>query len=148
MFINLKKLIQIVIGFFSIILLDILWLYFTDDIYVAAYEPLKAEFNSTLTPNLVIASLTMYLLGSLAITFFVLPHIDRHTDYTISFFWGGFLGLIIVGVYNLTNYVIFAEWPLRIAVMDICWGFLVFGLSTIIVRAVGGLLFRFFERRP
>lgn len=140
MSVQLKRLIQIILSFFIIIILDIIWFTFTGSIYDAAYEPMKAEFNTSLTPNLLAASVAIYFLVAFAITFFVLPSIDQKTDYTISFFWGGFLGLIIYGIYDLTNYVIFAEWPLRIAIMDICWGFLVFGLTTIIVRAISSFI--------
>ncbi len=110
------------------------------DIYDAAYEPLKAEFNMDLTPNLLIASIIVYFFISLAITFFVLPKFDKDTDYTMTFLWGGFLGLLIYGIYDLTNYLLFVEWPLRIAIMDICWGFLVFGLTTMVVRLLSSFI--------
>lgn len=138
--IPLKRLIQVIVCFFSVIILDIIWFSFVGDIYDAAYEPMRAEFNTDLTPNLLAASTMVYFFIALAITFFVLPRIDEKTDYTITFFWGGFLGLIIYGIYDLTNYILFVEWPLRIAIMDMCWGFLVFGLTTIAVRAVSSLI--------
>lgn len=140
MSIYLKRLIQVVLCFFTVIILDIIWFNLFGDIYDAAFEPMRAEFNSDLTPNLLAASTMVYFLIALAIPFFVLPRVDRDTDYTMTFLWGGFLGLIVYGIYDLTNYIIFVEWPLRIAIMDICWGFLVFGLTTIVVRAVSSLI--------
>lgn len=140
MSIPLKKLLQVILAFFSIIILDIIWFSLFGGIYDAAYEPMRAEFNTDLTSNLLVASVFVYLCAALAITFFVLPSIDQTTDYTVTFFWGGFLGLLIFGIYDLTNYIIFAEWPLRIAIMDICWGLLVFGLTTIFVRSISSFM--------
>ncbi len=140
MAIPLKRLLQVILCFFSVIILDIIWFSLVGGIYDAAYEPMRAEFNTDLNPNLLIASVLVYFFVALAITFFVLPGLKTTTDYTISFFWGGFLGLIIFGIYDLTNYILFVDWPLRIAVMDMCWGFLVFGLTTIIVRAISSLI--------
>ncbi|MBN9377932.1 MAG: hypothetical protein BGO14_00420 [Chlamydiales bacterium 38-26] len=137
-----KKSLLIIFCFFSVIILDVIWFNFLGNIYEAAYEPIKSEFNTELTSDLLVASLSIYLLIALAIVFFVLPRVN-HLDNTQTFFWGGFLGLLVYGVYDLTNYVIFAKWPLRIALMDICWGFLIFGLTTLGAR----LIMRLMDRR-
>lgn len=136
----LKRLLQVIFCFFVVILLDIVWFSFVGNIYDAAFDPMRAEFNENLTANLLVASVIIYILIALAITFFVLPKFNGEIDYTMAFLWGGFLGLIVYGIYDLTNYILFVEWPLRIAVMDMCWGFLVFGLTTIIVRALSSYI--------
>lgn len=134
-----KPLIQIILCFFIVIILDIIWFNFVGEIYDIAFEPIKTEFNTHLTPNLLAASVTIYFLIALAVVFFILPKIHPKTDYIVTFLWGGFLGLIVYGIFDLTNYILFAEWPLRIAIMDMCWGFLVFGASTVLVRALTSL---------
>lgn len=139
MSILLKKSLQIILGFFTVIILDIIWFNFVGGIYDTALEPIKAEFNTELTSNLLAASVTVYFLIALAISFFVLPKVEKK-DYTMTFLWGGFLGFIVYGIYDLTNYILFAGWPLRIAIMDMCWGFLVFGITSILVRSVSSLI--------
>jgi uncharacterized membrane protein len=132
----LKRLIQIILCFFLVIILDIIWFSLVGNIYDAAFEPMRAEFNTELTSSFLGASVLIYLFVALLITFFVFPQLDEKTDYTMTFLLGGFLGMLVFGIYDLTNYILFVQWPLRIAVMDICWGFLVFGLTALIVRAI------------
>ncbi len=44
-------------------------------------------------------------------------------------FWkGAFLGLVIYGVYDLTNYATLRGWPLTVCVVDAAWGALLCGL--------------------
>ena len=35
---------------------------------------------------------------------------------------GAFLGLVVYGVYDLTNLAILAGWTLRVALADLAWG--------------------------
>lgn len=140
MFKLVTKAIQLLIGFFTVIILDIIWFSLVGDIYDSALLPMQADFNTDLTTDLLGASIVVYFLIACAIVFFVLPKLTPDTDYTQSFFWGGFLGLIIYGIFDLTNYIFLNQWPFRIAVMDICWGFVLFGIATIVIRSVTSLI--------
>lgn len=140
MSITLKRLLQVIFCFFLVIILDIIWFSFVGPIYDAAYEPMVQAFNIDLTSNLLIASTSVYFFIALIITFFLLPQILPSLDYTLAFLWSGFLGFLIYGIYDLTNYILFKDWPLRIAIMDMCWGFFLFGLTTIITRALSTLI--------
>ena len=82
----LKRFLQIVLSFFSVIILDIVWFSLMGNIYDAAFEPMKAEFNTDLSSNLLAASLTVYFLSALAITFFVIP--DTEKWITLFHFYG------------------------------------------------------------
>jgi uncharacterized membrane protein len=42
------------------------------------------------------------------------------------------LGLIVYGVYDLTNYSVFSKWSFKVAIIDIVWG-------TFLCGAVGTL---------
>ncbi len=57
---------------------------------------------------------------------FALPR----TDGTIisGILWGALYGLILYGVYDLTNLALIKGWPLVITVIDILWGTLLNGL--------------------
>ena len=47
-----------------------------------------------------------------------------------------FLGFLIYGVYDLTNYATLKKWTLKFSLKDTFWGGSVFALSTFIIYAV------------
>ena len=44
------------------------------------------------------------------------------------------LGLVIYGVYETTNYVLFKNWHILTVIIDTLWGGILFALTTYIVR--------------
>jgi uncharacterized membrane protein len=44
------------------------------------------------------------------------------------------LGIVIYGVFETTNIVLFKKWPIHIAVMDTLWGGILFALTTYIIK--------------
>ena len=44
------------------------------------------------------------------------------------------LGIVIYGVFETTNLVLFKKWPTYIAVMDTIWGGILFALTTYIIK--------------
>lgn len=60
----------------------------------------------------------LIVLGSIV---FVLPLTQNHTIGT-AFLYGGLFGLVLYGVYDLTNYSLLKDWPLSTTVLDIAWG--------------------------
>ena len=47
-----------------------------------------------------------------------------------------FLGIVIYGVYETTNFTLLNKWPLNIAIIDTLWGGILFALTTYITYAV------------
>lgn len=43
------------------------------------------------------------------------------------------LGVLVYGVYDMTNYATIKKWSLKIALMDMLWGGVLFGLTTYLV---------------
>ena len=51
-----------------------------------------------------------------------------------STYEGGLFGLVIYGIYNGTNYSIFKNWPLKVFLLDIAWGTILFATTTKIIK--------------
>jgi uncharacterized membrane protein len=43
------------------------------------------------------------------------------------------LGVLVYGVYDMTNYATIKKWSLQLALMDMLWGGVLFGLTTYLV---------------
>jgi len=46
------------------------------------------------------------------------------------------LGLVVYGVYELTNYTLLSKWSPKIVAMDTIWGGILFALTTYIINKV------------
>ncbi len=73
-----------------------------------------------------LAALLVWALIVLGALVFVLPK----TDGTLvsGLLWGALYGLVLYGVYDLTNLTLIKGWPLMITMIDIAWGMTVSGL--------------------
>ena len=66
------------------------------------------------------AIISVYLLISLGIIFFVLPKSNGNSK--LALLWGAFYGLIVYGVYDLTNWATLKDWPPIVVFVDLLWG--------------------------
>lgn len=82
------------------------------------------------------AAAATYVLMALAIPFFVLPQIDRQTRLYKTFLIGALMGLIIYGVFDLTNLAILKNYPLNFIAPDMAWGAFVYGAVALITSKV------------
>lgn len=85
------------------------------------------------------AAIATYFLMALAIPLFVLPKLTGNNSVSRSFFIGALMGLIIYGVFDLTNLAILKNYPLAFIAPDMAWGAFVYGLVTIITSKVAPL---------
>ncbi len=74
-----------------------------------------------------------YLLMSAAIVIFVLPVAQAGSDLR-SFFLGAVMGLIVYGVFDMTNLAILKNYPLAFAGVDMAWGSFVFGAASLVAK--------------
>jgi uncharacterized membrane protein len=104
------------------LLIDLTWL---GKIMVRFYKselgPLARLEGDALAPVLWAAAV-VYLLIPLGIVLFALPRVDAHNMVASSLFWGFVYGVTLYGVYDLTNYSLLDNYPLRMAFADIAWG--------------------------
>ncbi len=108
------------------VLVDTLWLGFImRNVYRAQIGFLTNIVNDTMQVNWP-AALLVWALIVLGGIIFALPR----TDGTIisGLLWGALYGLVLYGVYDLTNLALVKDWPLFIVVVDIAWGMAVNGL--------------------
>lgn len=73
----------------------------------------------------------VYLLIPLGIVFLVLPKIDGNAK--LALFWGAIYGLIVYGVYDLTNLATLKNWSRTMVIADILWGMFICGLTSYLV---------------
>ena len=49
------------------------------------------------------------------------------------------LGILIYGVYELTNYILFNKWDLMVLLLDTLWGGILFGLTAHLTYKIVGI---------
>jgi len=91
------------------------------------HQSMKINFKS---------AFVTYLLMAFAIVFYVLPYISEENLFKESILIGGFLGLIIYGIFDLTNLSIIQNYDINIAILDILWGALLFAITTYISKKI------------
>lgn len=77
-----------------------------------------------------------YILMTLSIVIYVLPKINKQTIVKDSILYGGLMGLIIYGIFDLTNLIVFKHYSISVAVIDISWGTFLFSVTTIISKII------------
>jgi len=118
----LKKLLLTLVIFLGI---DLLWL---GIIAKSFYDKHLGVFERTL--NLPAAFL-VYLLIPLGILLFVLPKANGNAK--MALLWGAVYGLIVYGVYDLTNLATLKNWLATMVLVDMLWGMFISGVTSLIV---------------
>ena len=108
----------------SFILLDTLWLGFLmNGFYKRHLAPLARMAGGSLAPIWPAAAL-VYPLLALGVTALVLTRARSPLD---ALGLGAVMGLVVYGVYDLTNYATLRDYPLVLAVVDMAWGAVICG---------------------
>jgi uncharacterized membrane protein len=104
------------------LLVDYLWLgVIMSGFYKGQLGDMARRAGSSLTPN-IWAAVIVYLLIPLGIILFVLPRAATGGFPQSPLLWGFLFGIVLYGVYDMTNYSILKAWPLKLALVDILWG--------------------------
>jgi uncharacterized membrane protein len=121
------------------LIIDYLWLgVIMSKFYKNEMGALARIHNGALTP-VIWAAVIVYILIPLGIVLFAVPRVSPEHRVSSALFWGFIYGVILYGVYDMTNYSLINKWPLRMSIVDILWG------GTI--NAVITYLAAFFDRR-
>jgi len=86
------------------------------------------------------AAILVYLLIPGGIVLFVRPLLGANATSLQAFGWGALFGLVLYGVYDLTNLAVLDKWTLRMTLADIAWGCVLCGTISTIMRFVDGWL--------
>jgi uncharacterized membrane protein len=103
----------------AFLVLDGIWLgVVMKNFYVEHLLPIGRVHEGSLAPVWPVAVLVYVLLG-LGVAAFVVPRADSPATAAVM---GALFGLVVYGVYDLTNYSTLAAWPAVVTIVDIAWG--------------------------
>jgi len=120
--------------------IDFLWLgIIMSKFYKDEMGVLARISNGALTPVLWAAGI-VYVLIPLGIVLFALPRVSYEHMMSSALFWGFVYGIVLYGVYDMTNYSLLSKWSLRLTIVDILWG----GTINAVVTYVAAVFDRWF----
>jgi uncharacterized membrane protein len=120
--------------------IDFLWLgvvmskFYKDELGVLARVS-----DGALTPVLWAAAI-VYVLIPLGVVLFALPRVSQQHLASSALLWGFIYGIVLYGVYDMTNYSLVSKWSLRMSIVDILWG----GVINAVVTCAAAFLDRWF----
>ena len=127
------------VSFITIIVLDYVWLgLIMNKFYVENLGTIARIQEGKIQPVYWAAAI-VYVLLAVGIVYFVLPKVGPGTSFLNVFLAGALMGLIIYGVYDMTNYATLKDFPVNLAFADMAWGATVTGLATIAASLVRDL---------
>jgi uncharacterized membrane protein len=112
-----------------VLAVDLLWLgVVMKPFYDSQIGELARRSGAALAPRWP-AALGVYLLIPAGIVLFVRPHLGPQATAGQALVWGAVYGLVVYGVYDLTNRAVLERWPLVLTLVDIAWGCTLCGLG-------------------
>jgi uncharacterized membrane protein len=109
----------------TILAIDSVYLYLTKTIFGS----LVVKIQRTAMQFRLEGAIIVYLLLTVGLYYFIVKP-GR------SVLEAGLLGLIIYGTFDFTNYAMFKNYDLGIAIMDTVWGAILFSLTTMVVKMI------------
>ena len=82
----------------------------------------------------------VYLALPGGVVLFALPHVDPANLLATALLWGALFGIAVYSVYDLTNRATLRHWPLKLVIVDIAWGGIICGASTVVASLVSKVL--------
>jgi len=127
---EIKTILVVVLG---ILILDMIWLGFVaKNFYKEEMKDIARLKDGSFQVNW-FAAFFVYILLVVAVMYFVQPvkGIQMH-----NFLKGALLGLIVYGVYDLTNYAMLKDFSLKLVAVDMVWGTFLLGAVSFIAGAL------------
>lgn len=119
------------------LLLDFVWIgLLMNGFYQRELGELARRVNGSLAPRWEAAAL-VYVLIPAGLVLFVRPLLSTNGTNAHAFAWGALFGLVLYGVYDLTNRSVLQNWSLLVTIVDISWGCLLCGSVTVFMRIIG-----------
>ena len=118
----------------SFLVMDLLWLgVVMKDFYSHELGALARREGLGLAPRWS-AAILVYVLIPAGIVIFVRPILGDTATLAQAFGWGAAFGLVLYGVYDLTNLAVLEKWTLRMTTADIVWGCVLCGTTAVMMR--------------
>jgi len=122
-----------VMGLIIFMAIDVIWIY-------ALAKPVYVEIlghylhDNIFSSHLYLGSiLGVYILLIIGLLVYVLPK-SFSLSYTKTFWLGALYGLIIYGVFALTNFSTLNIWSIKLVFVDMIWGAIICGLLALILK--------------
>jgi len=116
------------------LLLDVVWIgVLMTDFYSHELGELARREGGSLSPRWG-AAVLVYILIPAGIVLFVRPLLRRDSPLLVAFGWGALFGLVVYGVYDLTNLAVIDRWTVRMTAVDMLWGAILSGSIAVVMR--------------
>lgn len=130
----MKLITPFIAAILSCFVLDMLWLgLIAKNTYQTELSGLLRKSGDAFMPNWS-AAVIVYLAIALGIVCFVLP--KAQANLSLAVIWGAVFGLVTYAIYDFTNLAILANWPLKIALIDVVWGTVLCSATSVITVLV------------
>ena len=116
-----------VIALVVFLAIDMVWL----TVIAKQFYAQKLGYLMAAKPNL-LAALLFYMLFIVGLLFFVLNPALASGSWKAALLPGLFFGLVTYATYDLTNLATIKDWPVIITVLDLVWGSVVTGLTSLV----------------
>ncbi len=112
------------------IVLDLLWIGAIANLFYAGeLASFVRRTGDTIAPNWWGTAIG-YICMTIGVVFFVAPKfVEREVGWS-AFLWGALMGLVVYGVYEFTNYGLLVNWPIRVVIVDVLWGMVIYGITS------------------
>jgi uncharacterized membrane protein len=124
----------------AVLVLDLVWLgLIMRDFYSRELADLARRSGEAFAPRWGPA-IGVYVLIPAGLVLFVRPLLGEQAPLWQAFAWGAAFGLVLYGVYDLTNLAVLEKWTLRVTLADMAWGMVLCGTSALVMRLADGWL--------
>lgn len=129
------------VSLFIFIIVDLIWIAgIMKNFYLSQLGALSRMKGGSMSPNIP-SSILVWMLIVLGLILFVLPKIPKTGPGVEGFLWGALFGLVVYGVYDLTNFALLKDWSLAMTIVDMLWGTIACGLSGFVIGHLARWLF-------
>lgn len=125
----------------SFLILDFTWIgLIANEFYKKNLGPLL-RMNGTNLDVMWAPALVLYAIMVTGIIFFVFPF-AKNSSYLHTFAYGAGFGLVLYATYDLTNYALVKDWPLNVTIVDMIWGAVLCGSTSLAMKFIASFIFK------
>lgn len=119
----------------TMLALDFMWIAtVAHPAYVSALADQLRSFEHA-EPMVWLSVIMVYVLMVSSLIVFILPRL-KDLSLIGTALYAGFLGLVIYGVFAMTNFAILKHWTVPLMLLDTCWGAILFGLTAVVIKLI------------